>query len=695
MSVIPRAVGTPLVRLDGPDKVRGGATYAYEWLLDRPAYLYPVQSTIAAGRVLGVDAFAAAAQPGVVAVLTHDNAPPLAVATDPELAVLHTNEIGYRGQIVAAVIADTLEAARDAARLVEVSYEDDGHDTRFSADRADLAKPVGAAFFGEGAGELQAGAPADTATGDVDTALAAAEVTLDTTYTTTANYHNPMEPHTAAAVWDRGGLTVYLSTQGASHSRDLIARVVGLDPRHVRVIAPHVGGAFGAKVRPHGYAVLAALASRALDGRPVKFALTRQQMFSLVGYRPPTIQRIRLGADRTGRLTAIAHDVVEQSAKVKQYAEQTAACTRMMYAAPARRTTHRLAPLDVPVPTIMRAPGEAQGMFALESAMDEMALECGLDPVEFRLRNEPDRDPGSGQPFSSRGLVACLREGAHRFGWAGRDPVPRAHHRQGWLAGTGVAAATYPSPRLPGTTVTIRRLPGGRYAVLLAAADLGTGTWTALTQIAADALGTTVDGVDLRIGDSALPDASVAGGSSGITSWGASIVEAARVLRGRAYPEATVDMPENPAAERYAMHTFGAQFAEVYVREDSGEVRVRRLLGVFDAGRIVNPRTARSQLVGGMAQGISMALHEHAVRDPRFGHVVNHDLAGYHIASNADVGAVEAYCLDACDPYTNPLGTKGVGEVGVVGTAAAIANAAYHATGVRVRDLPITLDKLR
>jgi xanthine dehydrogenase YagR molybdenum-binding subunit len=344
-------------------------------------------------------------------------------------------------------------------------------------------------------------------------------------------------------------------------------------------------------------------------------------------------------------------------------------------------------------------------MFALESAMDELAVACGLDPVELRIRNESDADPESGLPFSSRNLVACLREGARRFGWARRDPTPRARQEAGWLVGTGVAASTYPVYRLPGNAATIRVGPDGRYSVLIGAADIGTGTWTALTQIAADALEVPIDDVDLRIGDTALPVASIAGGSSGITSWGSAIVEAAHQLRERLESdhagmvpaeglEVTAEMPDNPDTRRFAMQAFGAQFAEARVHEDSGEVRVPRLLGVFAAGRIINPKTASSQLLGGMTMGLSMALHEHSVVDPRFGHVVNHDFAEYHIAANADVGSVEVDWLDEEDPHVNPMGSKGIGELGIVGTAAAIANAVFHATGIRVRDLPITLDKL-
>ncbi|MER7083220.1 xanthine dehydrogenase family protein molybdopterin-binding subunit, partial [Saccharopolyspora kobensis] len=437
-------------------------------------------------------------------------------------------------------------------------------------------------------------------------------------------------------------------------------------------------------------------------GRPVKLVLTRQQMFTIVGYRTGTLQRLRLGSDAAGRLTAISHDAVSQTSRIKEFVEQTAVPTRTMYAAPNRRTTHRVAELDVPVPSWMRAPGECPGMFGLEVAVDEMAIACGLDPVEFRIRNEPDTDPSTGRPFSSRNLVACLREGAQRFGWAQRDPAPRSGRDGHWLVGTGVASSTYPVFSMPGTRATIQARPDGRYRVLIGAADIGTGAWTALTQIAADALGVEMSDVQLSIGDTDLPYASGAGGSTGITCWGSAIVDAARRLRaqlpsGEPVPDEGVEvtgaLPDNPYAGQMAMHSFGAQFAEVRVHADTGEVRVPRMLGIFAAGRMVNAKTARSQLLGGMTMGLSMALHEHSVVDPRYGHVVNHDFAGYHIATNADIGEIEVDWIDEHDPYVNPMGTKGIGELGIVGTAAAIANAAHHATGIRVRDLPITLDR--
>jgi xanthine dehydrogenase YagR molybdenum-binding subunit len=706
-----RAVGAALDRLDGAAKVRGAATYAYEWPLDNPAYVFPLQAEIAVGRVTRVDASAAEAEPGVRAVLTRENAPKLAVTDDAELAILQSDQVAFRGQFVGAVIAETAEIARHAASLVRLDYEARAHDVELRSDRADLYAPE----------VINSGAETDTAQGDVDAALASAAVTVDATYTTPTEHNNPLEPHTTIAIWTGDQLTIYCATQGVHVIRQVVASLFGLDPPVVRVISPHTGGGFGSKSFAHPDVILAVMAARLVPGRPVKLTLTRQQMFSQVGYRTPTIQRIQLGAGTDGRLSALAHDVVEQTAKIKEFAEQTAVCSRLMYAAPHRRTTHRLAALDLPVNSIMRAPGEAPGMFALESAMDELALACDMDPIELRIRNEPEADPDSGLPFSSRHLIACLREGARRFGWERRAPSPRARMEAGWLVGTGVAASTYPGFRLPGSSATVRVGRGGRYSVLIGAADIGTGTWTALTQIAADALEVPVEDVDLRIGDTALPAAAPAGGSTGINSWGSAIVEAARRFRacleseyGPMIPaegfEVTAEMPENPyspgpwgvftgtgtlaAGERFAMHAFGAQFAEVRVNGDTGEVRVPRLLGVFDVGRVINPKTARSQLLGGMTWGLSMALHEHSVLDPRFGHVANHDLATYHIAASADVGAVEVHCLDEVDPYTNPMGSKGIGELGIVGTAAAIANAVNHATGIRIRDLPITLDKL-
>ena len=688
----PRAMGRELARRDGPDKVRGTAAYADETPVLAPLYAFLVQATIARGRVLAMDLTDAELVEGVLRVITVATAERLASTEDAELAALQNGEVAFRGQVIGLVLAETSEGARRAAELVRVDYEQEPHDVTLAADRDDLYAPerVNPAFA------------TDTYDGDVDAALAAADVVVDRTYSTATQHNNPLEPHATTALWEpagRGFLTLWDSTQGVHPTREAVRTVLGLDAEQVRVISPYVGGGFGSKGRPHVHVVLASMAARAVPGRPVKLALTRRQMFSLAGYRTPTIQRMRLGADRDGHLQAIAIDVVEQTSRIKEFAEQTGLPTRMMYASPNRRTTHRLAALDVPVPSWMRAPGECPGMFGPEVALDELAEALGLDPVELRVRNEPDVDPETGKPFSSRNLVACLRDGAERFGWSERHPGPGGRREGRWLVGTGVASSVYPTYRRAESTATIR-YGSGRYTAEIGAADLGTGAWTVLPQIAADALAVPVEDVDVLIGDTAYPFATVAGGSSGTATWGSALVEAARAFRNKfgADPddgdETAGSAGPNDAARRFTMAAFGAQFAEVRVDADTGELRVPRLLGVFAAGRIINPRTARSQFIGAMTMGLSMALHEQSVLDPRFGHVVNHDLAEYHITACADVGDVQAHWIDEDDPHVNAMGSKGIGEIGIVGTAAAVSNAVYNATGVRVRDLPITLDKL-
>ena len=686
----PRAIGTPLARMDGTAKIMGTAPYAFEHRLERPVYLHAVQSTIARGRITKIDTSAAESLEGVIAVITHQTSSRLATDENKELWVLQSDEVHFRGQFVAAVIAETPESARDAADRVGVEYEPARHDASFSAARTDLYAPKA----------VNAGYPTDTDDGDAAAAFETAEVKVDSTYSTPMEHNSPMEPHTTVALWEPPKLTLYDSTQSVHSVRTTMAKTFGLEAKQVRVVSPYVGGGFGSKGEPHAHNVLAALAALRVPGRPVKFALTRQQMFCLAGYRTPTIQRFRMGATRDGRLTAIIHDVVELTSRFKEFAEQTAVPTRLMYASSNRRTRHRLAAVDLPKPSWMRAPGETPGMFAGEVAMDELAVSCRLDPIELRVRNEPERDPGSGSPWGNRHLVECLWEGARRFGWGQRDPRPGQRTERGWLIGTGVASATYPRYVLLGSRATIRLGDKGRYAVRIGAADLGTGTWTALTQIAADALGCPVEAVGLEIGDTELPNATVAGGSSGISSWGWAIVAAAREFRrlhGSQPPpgaEASADTPKDADDETFAQHSFGAQFAEVRVNSATGEVRVSRMLGVFSAGRIINPRLARSQLIGGMTMGLSMALHEESVVDERFGHVINHDFAGYHIAASADVTNLDAVWLDEVDDRSTPMGSRGIGEIGIVGAAAAIANAVYHATGKRIRDLPITPDRL-
>ena len=479
-------------RVDGPDKVTGRARYAFEYPVEGAAYAWAVPSVIARGTIRSVDAARALAVPGVLAVITPDNAPRLPGTDDPELALFQSRAVAYRGQFVAAAVAETLEVAREAAGRVVIDYEQAAHDVTLTEDHPRLYKPdfVNPRY------------ETDTAAGDFDGAFAAAAIRVDATYRTPAEHNHPMEPHATVAAWQDDTLTCWLpggqpprppeklvlydATQGPSRTAGQVAAVFGLEPGQVRVIAEHVGGGFGAKGMPRANVILAAMAAR-MTGRPVKCAVTRPQMFTVTGHRAPSIQRVRLGAGPDGRLTALCHDVIDQTSTLKEFTEQSAVATRHMYAAPHRRTTHRVVRLDVPTPSWMRAPGECPGMFALESAMDELAEACGVDPVELRLRNEPPVHPETGQPFSSRHLAACLRDGAARFGWAGRDPAPGVRREGRWLTGTGVAASTYPARAMPSQArVTVSQ--AGRYQVLIAAADIGTGARTALLAVAAEAL---------------------------------------------------------------------------------------------------------------------------------------------------------------------------------------------------------------
>ncbi|MEU7859206.1 xanthine dehydrogenase family protein molybdopterin-binding subunit [Nonomuraea sp. NPDC049141] len=669
-------------RIEGHDKVTGHATYAAEYPVEGVTYAYPVQAEIARGRITSIDAAEALAMPGVLSVLSSEDPPELAPDVDPELGLFQRREVAYRGQIVAAVVADTYDNARAAARAVRVTYQKDPHDVRLRGDHPGLYRPE----------KVNPWYPADTEKGDVAAGLAAAAFTVDVTYTTPAMHNNPMEPHATLAVWSGDGdLTVYDATQGVSTARDMIAKTLGLPAERVRVVCRHVGGGFGSKGTIRPGTMLAVLAARAA-GRPVKVALTRQQLFDVTGYRTPTIQRVRLGADADGRLTAVEHEVAEQSSTLVEFAEQTAVPARTMYETPALRTAHRLVRLDVATPSWMRAPGECPGMYALESAMDELAIAAGMDPVELRVLNDPEAEPAGGRPFSSRNLVACLLEGARRFGWEGRDPTPGVRRQGRWLIGTGVASSTYPAMRRPSqATATVEN---GGYVVRVAAVDLGTGARTALTRIAATALGVPPEQVRVELGDSDLPTAPLAGGSMGTASWGSAVVAACEeALRDGKHGGAdTTDAIK--AQEDLARHAFGAQFARVRVDMDTGEVRVSHLLGIFAAGRIIDEDLARSQFVGGMTMGLGMALMEATVTDDEFGGFSNRDLAQYHVPVCADIERIDAAWIEEDDRHLNPLGAKGIGEIGIVGTAAAIGNAVYHATGIRVRDLPITPARL-
>ncbi|MEV7689018.1 xanthine dehydrogenase family protein molybdopterin-binding subunit [Streptomyces bungoensis] len=689
------AVGAGHTRVEGRDKVTGAARYAGEVPFAGLAHGWLVLSTITRGRVRALDTEPVLAMPGVLAVLDHRNALRLetdytgllGMRPDPTCAVFQHDRVPHRGWPVALVVAETSEQAREAAEALVVHYEQEPHDVEFHGERTD-AYP------------LDGHMPAVTEKGDLEAALASSPVVVDAVYTTPEEHHNPMEPHAATARWDGGRLEVIDSNQGVTWVAGELANLFSLDPASVRVRSEHVGGGFGSKgVRAHQVAaVMAATVLR----RPVRVVLTRRQMFTLAGYRSPTAQRLRLGADADGRLRALEHRAVSATSTVYEFVEPSAGVARVMYDAEAHHTANRLVRLDVPSPTFMRAPGEAPGSFALEAALDELAEKCGIDPVELRLRNEPDKGPVSGLPFAGRDLGACFREGARRFGWAARDPRPGVRRDGRWLLGTGTAAASFPAGAAP-STAAVTALPDGSYTVRISAADIGTGARTALTLVAADALQVPPGRVRVRIGDSAFGPAMIAGGSMGTRSWSWAVRAAAgelceRLALGADIPpegitvcsDTTDAIAALPPAER---HSFGAQFAEVAVDVGTGEVRVRRMLGIFSAGRIVNPLTARNQLRGGMIWGISMALHEEAVRDRASGGLVGADLANYHVATHADVPRVEADWIDDTDP-DDPVGIKGIGEVGIVGASAAIANAVWHATGVRHRELPIRPDRV-
>ncbi|MEU8974337.1 xanthine dehydrogenase family protein molybdopterin-binding subunit [Streptomyces monashensis] len=689
------AVGTAHTRVEGRDKVTGAARYAGEVPFADLAHGWLVLSTVARGRIRDLDTESVLAMPGVLAVLEHRNAPRLTtdytgllgMRPDPTCAVFQHDRVPHLGWPVALVVAETSEQAREAAETLVVHYEQEPHDVGFGAGHPD-------AYAADGH------IPAVTEKGDLDAELAAAAVVVDAEYTTPEEHHHPMEPHAATARWDGGRLEVTDSNQGATWVVGELANLFSLDPAAVRVRSEHVGGGFGSKgVRAHQ--VAAVMAATVLQ-RPVRVVLTRRQMFSLAGYRSPTVQHVRLGADTHGHLRALAHHSLSQTATGYEFVETSAGVARVMYDAGAHHTANRVVRLDVPSPTFMRAPGEAPGSFALEAALDELAEKCGIDPIELRLRNEPDRGPVSGLPFAGRNLAACLREGARRFGWAERDPRPGLHREGRLLLGTGMAAASFPAGAMP-STATATAHPDGTFTVRISAADIGTGARTALTLVAADALRTSPERVHVRIGDSDFGPAMIAGGSMGTRSWAWAIRVAAAELRerlalGTGIPPEGITVRSDTteaigalaAAER---HSYGAQFAEVSVDPATGEVRVRRMLGVFAAGRIINPLTARNQLRGGMIWGISMALHEEAVRDRVSGGHVGADLAGYHVATHADVPRIEADWIEDSDP-DDPVGIKGIGEIGIVGAAAAVANAVWHATGVRHRSLPIRPDRI-
>jgi xanthine dehydrogenase YagR molybdenum-binding subunit len=735
-------IGQPLTRRDGVLKVTGAAKYAADH--HPPGMLYAVLavSSIARGRVAFLDVGAAKAHPGVVEVITPANRP--ALAQDPDeksnpfmfrLDLLQNDRVRYAGQPIAVVVAETLEAATEGAALLAPRYDVEPARVGFDASETFALQTVGPGF------------PALAQRGDVEAELATAKRTITQTYETAAQYHNPMEPHGIVAAWQDDTLSIDTPSQGLAMAQGRLAGLFGISPDKIHIRSPFLGGGFGSKGLLSGPQVLGAIAARAV-GRPVKLVLRRDQMFGPVGHRAPTRQTLRLGTDSDGALVALDHHTKTMSSTYDDFFEPASNVSQALYASTAIVTSHEGVRTDIGTPLFMRAPGEAPGSIALESAIDEMAQACGMDPLAFRLKNYAEVEPISGKPFSSKALRECYRQGAKRFGWENRPLAPRQmHDSDGLLVGWGMGTATFPAVMFAAQAKAVLRSDGSG-VMEIGAHDMGQGAWTALAQIAADGLGLDLDRLEFRSGTSDLPDAGIAGGSSHTATAGMAIYNAGADVIARLADVATIDARSplygagnagvvarggrlsrrddpsrsesyadildraglaqiegrgaggnpNPMEAHgqsdYAMHAHGAVFAEVKVDPDLGQIRATRLVGAFAAGRIINPRLVQSQYYGGMIWGVSFALHEQAVVDARSGRPMNANLAEYHIPVNADVPSLEAILVEEDDPHVNALGIKGVGEIGITGTAGAVANAVWHATGIRVRKFPITLDRL-
>ena len=731
-------IGQPLTRTDGVLKVTGKARYAAD--NHPPGMLYAViaSSCIARGRVTSLDVAAAKRHPGVIDVMTPAHKPELAEDPDAKgnpfafrMELLQSDQVRYANQAIAVVIAETLEAATEGAALLSPRYQVEIARVGLDAGEA-YAPPV-----------VGIGNPAEVRHGDIDAGLDAAVRRIDATYETPAQYHNAMEPHAIVAVWDGDRLFIDTPSQGMGFAQMRVAGLFGISPANIHINSPFLGGGFGSKGLISGPQVLGIMAAK-LTGRPVKLVLRRGQMYGPVGHRPPTRQRIRIGTDDAGALTAINHEARVTTSSFDDFYEPAADASHTLYASPAIRTAHEAVRVDTGTPLFMRAPGEATGSIVLESAIDEAAFACGIDPLEFRLKNYAEVEPTTGKPFSSKALRQCYARAAERFGWAGRPLQPRQmRDENGFLVGWGVGTATFPAIMFQGNARAVIRADG-KGVMETGAHDMGQGAWTALAQISADSLGLDFDQLTFRSGSSDLPDAGIAGGSGHTATVGAAIHNAGAAAIAKLAELATTDQrsplfgagnagvvaragrlhrrdddarsesyaeilaragvaevegsgtgaADAAAQSQYAMHAHGAVFAEVKVDPELGQIRTTRMVGAFAAGRIINPLMVQSQLYGGMIWGLSFALHEEAVMDKRSGRILNANLAEYHVPVNADVPPMEVITVDEHDPHVNPLGIKGVGEIGITGSAGAVANAVFHATGVRVRNFPIKIEEV-
>ncbi|MDB6145976.1 MAG: hcrA 1 [Pseudomonas sp.] len=732
MNSITSPLGQSLDRVDGLLKVTGQARYAGEFPEAGLLHGSVVSSTIACGRVLNIDTAAALQVPGVVMVLDHRNRPKLASydkdyedadsATGSPFRPLYNDRVLYSGQPLALVVAESLELARYAGSLVRIEYEVEFHETDLLAAQDEAHT-----------------APAETPKprGHFDVEFAGAALSVDVRYSTPSEHHNPMEPHASTVLYQAdGSLQIHDKTQGPQNCQSYLQKVFGMEKDKIRILAAFVGGAFGSGLRPQYQLPLAVMAALELK-RSVRVTLTRQQMFTF-GYRPRTLQHLRLGATANGRLLAISHEAIGQTSRFEDFTEHVVEWSGMLYHCDNVQLTYKLAPLDVYTPLDMRAPGAALGMIGLECAMDELACALTIDPVQLRLNNFAERNGNQDKPYSSKELRACYAQGAERFGWSQRNPEPRSQRQGRQLIGWGMAGGVWEALQM-NASAKVSLDAQGKLTVSSATTDIGTGTYTVMTQIAAASAGVAMDNVTFVLGDSSLPTAPLQGGSFTVSSVGTAVQQACESLRGklldaargihpefasatleqvsfsdgylslgaqqlsmaeivRSVPaqklEVQVDAEPDKKREDYATATHSAVFVEVQVDEDLGSIRVTRVVSAIAAGRVVNPKMARSQILGGVVWGISMALHEEVQVDHALGRSMNHSLAEYHIPVNADIGDIDVIFVEENDEIVNALGSKGVGEIGIVGVAAAVANAIYHATGKRVREFPITLDKV-
>ena len=706
-----RGTGTAISRVDGPLKVTGMAKYASEFPVKNKVYAQGINSTIAKGRITAIDASEALRQPGVVEVITHQNAEKLggydeempAISTTTPMPVLQSPEVRYYGEYVGVVVAETLEQAQYACRLVKFEYAEEEPAVDFAAAKDTAYKPSDRS---------------DYSRGDLEAGLAEADERLDLTYITPIEHHHPMELHAVIASWDDGRIDAYASQQMVENSAETLAKTFQIPESDIRVRAPFVGGGFGSKLNTERHVVMAIMAAKK-TGRPVQVTVTRTQMFTNTGLRQRNEQRMRIGAKKDGTLTALGHDTLSHTSTYEQYQEQCGTVSKMLYATPNNRITHRLMPLNLQTPFAMRAPGEATGSFALESALDELAWKLELDPIELRIKNDTQIDPSNGKPFSSRPFVECLRIGAERFGWAERPKQPGSRREGNWLVGYGVSGASRASPYRESSARVEVKVTGGEVhaRVQTGATDIGTGTYTILAQTAAEYLGIPVERIVVELGDTKFPESPGSGGSWGAASFSngvrvacQNLVDELKQRAGKEGQDVSLETllldnqlatfaaegtaARSEEASKYSIYSFGANFAEVWVDKDTGMYRIMRMLNVGAAGKILNPKTSYGQIIGGLTMGAGMVIAEQTHVEPTYGNFITRSFANYHVPVNLDMAEIDVIFLPEEDKIANAMGVKGIGELGITSVAASITNALFNATGKRFRELPVTPERV-